>query len=153
LLTPVEMVYFIDEKRGGTGFEPAPIPSLVDDATELWKTSEHRTERHEKRSGVVRKNPSQGGLAGARRPPEDQGRDPIALDRLVEQFPRRQKLGLPDQFVEGARAHSVGQGGLQTFNFPPLSGCLEQSRLQTRRPLGRRFRALSHRRAPKIALP
>ena len=48
-------------------------------------------------------------LADARRAPEDERAGVIALDLYPQRFAGREDVLLPDEFVERARTHAVGQ--------------------------------------------
>ena len=64
---------------------------------------------HEFRVGAARDEPRQRGLAGARRPPEDQRVQLPLLERLAQRLARSQHLLLADEFIESARPHAVGE--------------------------------------------
>ena len=49
------------------------------------------------------------GLAGPRRPPEDQRGEPVGLDRAAQELPGPDDLDLPDVLVERARPHPRGK--------------------------------------------
>src|SRR5690606_1699910 len=51
----------------------------------------------------------QRGLAHTRRPPEDHRVRPSGLERHTKRLARTEQMGLPDDFIEVARAQSLGQ--------------------------------------------
>src|SRR5208283_5552282 len=52
----------------------------------------------------------EGGLAGSGGSPEDHRGRIIAFDLQAEGFAGADEMLLPDKFVEGARAHAIGEG-------------------------------------------
>ena len=70
---------------------------------------EDGAERYELRLRHVRDDARQRRLAGARRTPEDDRLQQIALDRFAQRFARREQLLLSDELLERARAHAFRQ--------------------------------------------
>ena len=70
---------------------------------------EHRAERHESRLRRVGDEARERGLAGARRAPEDDRLQQVALDRLAQRLARAEQLLLADELVERARPHPLGE--------------------------------------------
>ena len=67
----------------------------------------------------------QGGLAGAGRAPEDDGREqPVGLDGAAQELARADDVLLADVLVQGARAHAGGQRGFGFHAF--LHGVVEE---------------------------
>jgi hypothetical protein len=66
-------------------------------------------ERYEPRLRRVGDDSRERRLAGARRPPEDDRLEQVALDRLAQRPAGCQQLFLADEFVEGPRTHPLGQ--------------------------------------------
>src|SRR6185369_10601312 len=66
-------------------------------------------ERDESGLGSVRDDARERRLTGAGRPPQDDGLQEIALDRLAQRFARGEQLLLAHELVEGARAHPLGE--------------------------------------------
>jgi hypothetical protein len=56
-------------------------------------------------------DPRQRRLAGARRAPEDDRLQQVALDRFAQRFAGREEALLADELVERPRPHALGERG------------------------------------------
>ena len=61
------------------------------------------------RLGHVGDDLGERGLAGAGRPPEDQGTGIVAFDLYAQRLARADQMFLADILVERARAHAIGE--------------------------------------------
>ncbi len=70
----------------------------------------HRRQRDELRLRARGDQPRERGLAGAGRAPQDQRVRLSGRDGLVERLARGEQMRLPDELLERARAHAIGEG-------------------------------------------
>ena len=112
LLGLVKAVDLIDEEDGALAVHGAPLPGGLGDATEVGHAGGDGGDGLEVGAGEAGDEVRKGGLAGARRPPEQQRGNLVRLDGAAEDPPRPDDVALPYELVEGARAHASGQGGL-----------------------------------------
>ena len=109
LLRLVEAVDFVDEDDRAAPGRLTEALGVGHDVANLFDAREHRAEGHESRFGRVGNNPGERRLARARRSPEDDGLQQIALDRFAQRLAGRQQLFLTHEFVERAGAHALGE--------------------------------------------
>ena len=131
LLGLVPAVDLVDEEDGLLLVEAAALEGFVDDITQLGFAGQHGGEGLEVGLGLVGDDHGEGGLAGAGRPPEeDGGEEAVGLDGAAEQLAGAEDVLLPDELVEGARAHAGGERGFgahallvgvgEEVHIPPL---------------------------------
>ena len=121
LLGLVEAVHLVDEKDGAVAPFAQPCLGLGHRFADIGHTGQHGVERGKFRAGGVGDDAGQGGLAGARGPMKNQRGEAVRLDGPPQQPPRAQHVPLTDEFLQGAGAHSGGQGGFALKNvFPCL---------------------------------
>ena len=111
LLGAVEAVDLVHEEDGPGAAAPALGVGRGDDLADLLHPGQHRGERHEVGAGHRGHQRGEGGLPGARRPPQDHRVQLAALDGGAQDPPRTQQVLLPDDLVQGARPHAIGEGG------------------------------------------
>jgi hypothetical protein len=109
LLALVEAVDLVDEQRRTATLVRAPLARLLDELAQLLHPSEHGRERDKLRACAARDHARERRLAGSGRPPQDQRRQPIALDELAQRLTARKQRLLPDDLVDAARAHALGE--------------------------------------------
>jgi hypothetical protein len=110
LLCLGEAVHLVDEQDGGRAAGAAPAPGGVDDGADVLDAGGQRGERDERAVGGAGDQVRDGGLAAARRPPEDDGEGAVARDELAQGRPGGEQVALADELVEGPGAHAYGQG-------------------------------------------
>ena len=110
LLGLVEAVDLVDEEDRSPARPLELLPGLFDDLPDLLDPGEHRRKGDEVGLRLAGDDLGQGGLAGARRPPEDHGKEAVLLDGLAQQPSLFQDVGLTHIFLEGFRPHPVRQG-------------------------------------------
>jgi hypothetical protein len=109
LLRLVEAVNLVDEDDRALAARTARRLGRRHHLLDVLDAREHGAERDETRLRAVRDHARDGRLAGARRPPEDDGLQPIPVDRLAERPAGSEDLLLAHDLVEGAWAHPLGQ--------------------------------------------
>ena len=109
LLRLVEAVNLVDEDNRAAPGRPAQAFGLRHHLADFLDARQHGAERDEPRLRRVGDDPRERRLAGARRPPEDDRLEQVALDRLAQRPAGCQQLLLADEFVEGPRPHPLGE--------------------------------------------
>ena len=109
LLRFVEVMNFVDEQNRFLAGRSKPVGGGGHDFPHLRDVAFHSAEPLEFRAGHVGDDMGEGGFAGAGRAGEDDGRQPIRLDRAPQKFSRREDVFLPDKFFQSARAHAGRQ--------------------------------------------
>ena len=112
LLALVEPVDLVEEQDRAAALVLLAAPGGVDDRPDVAHAGVDGRERHELPVGVGGDHAGEGGLAGARRPPQDDRRQPVGLDQRPQRRPRAEQVGLADDLVERAGAHAGGEGRL-----------------------------------------
>ena len=105
LLGAVEPVHLVEKQDC-----PPPVlseagASSLDDLTHVLDPGVHRGERLERLLGRSGDEAGDRGLAGARRAPQDDGREPVGLDERAQWLARPEEMFLTDDVVEGTRPH------------------------------------------------
>ena len=108
LLRFVEAVNFVDEDDGARAVLAGAI-GIAHDLLDFLDAREHGGELDEVGFGHAGDDFGERRLARARRSPEDHRRGIVALDLHAQRFARADELLLPDEFIECARAHAVGE--------------------------------------------
>ena len=127
LLRAVEPVNLVDEQDRVRPAGPFPLGGLRDQLAYAGDTLRDCAERLEPGSGPAGEYRGESRLSTARRSPQDQARDSIALDQFTQRpFPADEPV-LSDEFVERAGAHPGRQRGarpghLYLVGFPPGIG-------------------------------
>ena len=125
LLGLVPAVDFVHEQDGFLLVHAPALEGGIDDILQFGLAGQHRRKGLEMGLGLVGDDLGQGGLAGAGRPPQDDGREqPVGLDGAPQQLAGADDLLLPDELVQRARAHAGGQRGLGIHAF--LHGMVEE---------------------------
>jgi len=83
----------------------------LDHLSNLLHTRRDRAERDEMAPARLRDEARERGFSGAGRAPEDHGRQLPTLDRAAQKASRPQEIRLPEEFLEIARPHALGEGG------------------------------------------
>jgi hypothetical protein len=109
LLRLVEAVDLVDEDDRPPAGSPAPVLGGGHHLFDFLDTRQHGAERHEARLRELGDHPGQRGLAGARRPPEDDRLQHVALDGETQGRAGREDVLLADDVVERAGPHPLGQ--------------------------------------------
>ena len=108
LLSFVEAMDFVDEDDGalaGVGF----VFGGGHDFLDFLDAGEHCAEGDKFRSREARNQARESCFAAARRTPQQHRGDFVVFDLLAQRFAGSQKFFLPDEFIERARTHALGQ--------------------------------------------
>ncbi len=127
LLGFVPAVDFIHEEDGFFLVQPAALEGGFDDVPELALSGQDRRKGLEMGFGLVGDDLGQGGLAGAGRSPQYDGREqPVGLDGAAQEFAWADDLFLADELIQAAWAHPGSQRGFGIHAF--LHGVVEEIR-------------------------
>jgi hypothetical protein len=110
LLPLVEAVDLVDEEDGALAVEPPPLPRRLDDLPDLLHPPEDGAEGYEDRASPPGHDACQRRLAGAGRPPKEEGGDLVRLDGAAEHAPGPEHVLLTDEVLQPARPQPLGQG-------------------------------------------
>ena len=117
LLRAIETVHLVDkEQRALAGL--APRAGRVERLLQVGDAGKHRRELLEMQFGGIRQKPRHGGLAGARRSPEDQRAERARLQHARQRAVRPQDVILADDLGERARTHPVRQRMRRILRHP-----------------------------------
>src|SRR5260370_25290721 len=108
LLGFVEAVNFVDEDDGavaGAGFTFSDGHGFLD----FLDAGENGAEGNEFGAGQTRDESRQRGFTPAWRSPEKHGAQILVFDLNAKRLAGTEKLFLADEFIEGARAHALGE--------------------------------------------
>jgi hypothetical protein len=108
LLGFVEAVDFVDEQHRAAA-HPAEAFGVRHHRLDLFYAGQHRAERHELAACDARDQARERSLANARRPPQDQRAQLIALDLRPQRLARRQDVLLSYKVLEFFRTHALGE--------------------------------------------
>ncbi len=107
MLRLVPAVYLIHEENGSRAMQPAPLQSGLDDLAQLGLSRQDRRDGFEMTLGAVGDDLSEGGLAGTRRTPQDDGGEKaVRLDCAPQQLARADYVFLSDVLGKGPRPHA-----------------------------------------------
>ena len=109
LLRLVPAVHLVHEQDGAPAVQVARLARRRNRLAQLLDPGQDGVQCRELRPGGAGDHLRQGGLAGSRRPVEDQGGELIRLDRAPQQAPRADDVPLTHEFVQGARPHARRQ--------------------------------------------
>ncbi len=115
----------VHEQDGADVVQAAAFERLVDDAAQVGFAGQDGRDGDEVTLGVVGDDLRQGGLAGAGRPPQEDGREEfVGFDGAPQQLAFAHDVLLADVFFQRARTHARRQRrfGLHTF----LQGVVEE---------------------------
>ena len=112
LVEAVDLVY----KQDGLGAEQAAALGALHDGADLFDARGDGGKVDKFRLGAPGNDAGEGGLAHARRAPEDHRADLVALDQPPQHLAFAQKVRLTRKFVQRARAHARGER-LAVFAF------------------------------------
>ena len=118
LLRLVKAVYLVDEQDCALAVHPKALPGLRRYLPEVGDARRHGADRAEvalRHAGYER---GKRRLAGARRPPQYDGRDPVGLDASPQDSARPDDLILADELVERPRPHPRRQGRMSVELSP-----------------------------------
>ena len=124
LLGPVEAVDLVDEEQRALP-RLAPAARLLEHLLEVGDAGEDGRDLLEAEVGLARQQPRNRGLAGARRPPEDERAERAGVEHPGERAVRPQQVVLADDVGERLRPQPVGQRPRRRL-FEPC--CLKQRR-------------------------
>ena len=108
LLRLVEAVNLVDEDDGARAILPRAL-GIGHDLLDFLDAGQHGGELDELRLGHARDDLRQRGLAGARRSPEDERANIVALDLRAQRLAGRDQMLLADKLIERPRTHAIGQ--------------------------------------------
>ena len=109
LLRLVEAMDLVDEEDGALAVHPAPLLRLVHDLAQVGHAGGDGGDGREVGAGEAGDDAGQGGLAAARRPPEDHRGHLVGLDALAQHAALAHQVLLAHELVQRARAHAGGQ--------------------------------------------
>ena len=110
LLALVEPVHLVDKDDGAPWHQSgARRLGVFHRFTDVLHPPENRTDGDELRIKRVRHQPRDGGLAGARRPPQDAAVRLAGLERQTQRHAFAKQMPLSHDFAQGARAQLLGQ--------------------------------------------
>jgi hypothetical protein len=111
LLALVEAVHLVDEDDGAPLLEPvARRGGALDRFADVLHATEHRADAEELRVESIGHEPRDGGLARARRAPEDAGMRLPRFERDAQRHARPQQVLLADHVAERLRTQAFGKG-------------------------------------------
>ncbi len=108
LLRFVEAMNFVDEDDGARAVLAGAV-GIAHDLLDFLDAGEHGGKLDEVGLGDAGDDLGKRRLAGAGRAPEDHRGGIIALDLHAQRLARTDQVLLPDEFVERARAHAIGE--------------------------------------------
>ncbi len=108
LLRFVEAVNFVDEDDGARAVLAGAV-GIAHDLLDFLDAGEHGGKLDEVGLGDAGNDLGEGGLAGARRTPEDHRSGVVALDLHAQRLARPDQVLLSNEFIERARAHAIGE--------------------------------------------
>ena len=108
LLRFVEAVNFVDEDDGARAVLAGAV-GIAHDLLDFLDAGEHGGKLDEVGLGDAGNDLGEGGLAGARRAPEDHRSGVVALDLHAQRLAWPDQVLLSNEFIERARAHAIGQ--------------------------------------------
>ncbi|MNP45682.1 hypothetical protein D3C76_1396250 [compost metagenome] len=103
-------MYFIDEEDGAATVLGGMLLGHFDGLADFLDAGKHCGNRLEVRIRDLRQQARQGGLADARRPPEDHRVQRALLQRLTQRLAAGEQVLLADILVQIGRAQARGQG-------------------------------------------
>src|SRR5262249_28925767 len=109
LLGLVEAVDLVDEENGAASADGAFRLGLGRDLTYLLHAREYSREGRETRTDHLGHEPSESGLTGAWRSPEDHRVQRAVLERAPQHLAGPDQMLLPDDLVEASRPHPIGE--------------------------------------------
>ncbi len=109
LLRLVEAVDFIHKEDRLLAVQPAALLRHRHGVADVLDPGQHGVDGDEMGGRGVGDDARQGGLAAAGRPPEDDRRQLVGLNRAAQQTARPNDVFLADELVQRARAHARGQ--------------------------------------------
>ena len=124
LLGLVETVHLVDEQHRAPAL-PQPRLGLIDGGADVLDPGQHRRQRDELRVHGAGENQCQGGLAGARRAPQDHRVQLTALAGLAQGFAGAHQVFLADVFVQvgGTQPRRQRLGGGTVVGFEQVVHC------------------------------
>ena len=108
LLRFVEAVNFVDEDNGARAVLAGAV-GIAHDLLDFLDAGENGGELDETGARGIGDDLGQRGFADAGRTPEDHGAGVVALDLHAQRFAGAHQMLLPNEFIEGARTHTIGQ--------------------------------------------
>src|SRR5688572_33049695 len=102
-------MHLIEEQHATAAAFGAHYTRALDGLTDVLDSGHHGGKLHELCVRLARDEAREGGLAGTRRPPEDQRVQLPLFERTAQWFAGPDDLVLADKLVERARAHAVGK--------------------------------------------
>jgi hypothetical protein len=111
LLRAIEAVDLVDEEQRALA-QPGMVTRLGENLLEVGDARENRRDRRKAQPDGLGEQPRDRGFAGARRPPEDHGRQPARRDHPTNRALRAGEMVLADHLIQRARAQPVGERGV-----------------------------------------
>ena len=76
---------------------------------DFFDAGEHGAEGNELGACQARDEARERGFSAARRPPEEHGAEVVVFDLNAKRLAGTEQFFLADEFIEGARAHALGE--------------------------------------------
>ena len=124
LLRLVKAVDFVHEEDGAPLVHPLPFLGFGHHPAQVGDTGSDRADRLKVGLGNSGDETGQGGLAAARRPPQNQGGQPVGGDGAAQHPVRPEDVVLADELIKVSGTHPLRQGGVDAG--PLLPSKLEQ---------------------------
>ena len=105
LLGLAEPVYLVDEEQRLPAGHAEFAPRVLHRGPDVLDPGGHRGQLHETPPGDLGDDVGERRLAGSRRPPQDEGHRRVVVGQLAERRAVPGQVLLPDDLVQGARAH------------------------------------------------
>jgi hypothetical protein len=109
LLPLVVAVDLVDEEHGAAAFVLAAVLRFLQDLPQLLDPREDGAQRLEVGGGDAADDVGQSRLPRAGGAPQDDGGDPVGLDRAAQRRVGAQRFFLAEDLVQRAGAHAIGQ--------------------------------------------
>ena len=110
LLSLVETVNLVDEQQGPASGTPVPF-RLLHHRADLLDSRKDRAEGDEVHPGALGDDAGQGGLAGTRRAPENQGTDAVLFQKQAHRLAGPDQVLLAHEALQPGGPHPVRQRG------------------------------------------
>ena len=109
LLRLVEAVNLVAEQDRAALDQAQAAFGFLDDLAHARDAFGDGAELHECGAGALRDDASEGGFAGAGRPPEDDAAQLVLLDQLAQRLAGTQQMILADELLERGGTHACGE--------------------------------------------
>src|SRR5262249_31600048 len=137
LLRLVEAMDLVDEEDGFFGELIAPLGRLGHDVADVLDPGPDRRDLPKARAHAASQKACQRGLPGAGWAPQNQRRQGALAQGALEQAARAQEMALPDELLERARTHALGQRLAHVSSLGPVREKVHSVLEKKKAPRGR----------------